>query len=117
MQETLFVENSAMYLANRRLEDVLGGEGDTANRVILSHPSVGTYTPGSDINDTDLSSSKEALTVTTWKYASVYVDDTDIKQNLLNAGEVAAQSMQRQLNNVIEQAVTGEVTNALFTLD
>lgn len=117
MEETLWVENSAMFIANRRLEDTLGGEGDTANRVIVSHPAVGTYTPGTDINDKDLSSSKEALTVNTWKYASVYVDDTEMKQNLLNAGENAAHSMMEQINNVIEQAVLSEVTNAGKTLD
>jgi hypothetical protein len=42
MEEVLFVENTALYLANRRLENVLGGEGDTAKRVILTHPSTGT---------------------------------------------------------------------------
>lgn len=117
MQEVLFVENTALYLANRRLENALGGEGNTANRVIVSHPATGTYTPGSDITDKDLNSSSESLTVNTWKYASVYVDDTDLKQNLLNAGEVAAQSMQRQHNNRIEQAVLTEVTNSKYTLD
>jgi hypothetical protein len=117
MQEVLFVENTALYLANRRLENVLGGEGDTAKRVILTHPSTGTYSPGTDINDKDLTGSNESLTVTTWNYASVYVDDTDIQQNLLNAGSVAGQSMQRQHNNRIEQAVLTEVTNSQWSLD
>jgi hypothetical protein len=117
MQETLFVENTALYLANSRLENYLAGEGDTVNRVIVSHPSTGTYIPGSDINDKDLSSSKEALVVNTWKYASVYVDDTDMRQNLIKAGETAAQSMQRQHNNIIEQAFLSEVTNSKWFLD
>ena len=117
MQKVLFVENTAVYIANTRLKDQLGGDGDTGNRPILSLPTIGTYTPGSDISDTDLTATNEQLSIATWKYASVYVDDTDLKQNYYGAAEESARRMQQQHNNVIEQAVMTEVTNATHTVD
>lgn len=117
MQKVLFVENTAVYVANTRLKDQLGGDGDTGNRPILSSPIISTYTPGSDLTDVDLTATNEQLTITTWKAASIYVDDTDMKQNFYGAASESARRMQQQHNNVIEQAVMTEVTNATHTVD
>src|SRR5688572_26373784 len=89
-QKSLFVENSAVFFANTRLENLLAGDGDAANRPILSHPTRATYTPGTDLTDTALTASNEQLTVSTWSASSVVVDDTEKIQNFYAAGRTAA---------------------------
>lgn len=117
LQRTLFVENTAVFLAGREAERVLAQDGRKFHKPILSKPSVGTYIPGSDISDTDLNSTDATLEVDTFKYASVYLDDTEKKQNSYETGSYVAESMMRQLNNEIEQAFLSEVTNATHTVD
>ncbi len=117
MQKTLFVENTAVFLAGTEAQAALAQDGRKFHKPILSKPSTGTYTPGTDINDKDFTSSDEELEVDTFKYASVYVDDTEKKQNYYSAAENAAMSMMRQLNNLTEQAFLAKVTDAKHTVD
>lgn len=117
VQKSLFVENTAMLIANTRLVNLLAGEGATAYRTILSYPSSGTYTPGSDITNQTLTSSSESLTVSTWLAAKVTVDDTEKKQSIIDIGSTVAERMMKRLNNVIEQAVLAQITNAKWSLD
>jgi hypothetical protein len=117
MQKTLFVENTAVFLAGTEAQAALAQDGRKFHKPILSKPSTGTYSPGSDIDDKDFTSSDEELEVDTFKYASVYIDDTEKKQNYYSAAENAAMSMMRQLNNITEQAFLGDVTNAKHTVD
>jgi hypothetical protein len=116
-QESLFVENTAVFVANTRLKTLLSSDGDTGNRPILSHPTRATYTPGTDLGDTPLTASNEQLTVTTWSASSVVVDDTEKIQNFYAAGRQAARDMMKMHNNVIEQAVLAEVSNSRHTVD
>jgi len=116
-QKSLFVNNSAMLVANTTLRNLVAGEGDTVRRVIMSHAAQGTYTPGSDLSFTTLSSSEPALSIATWFFSAVRVDDTEKKQSIISIGEIAAQRMMANHNNRIEQAVLYEVFNATFSLD
>lgn len=117
MQETLFVENNAIGIAGMRFVEVENGGYDTVNRVILNKPQLGTYTPGTDVSYQALSATNEQLTISTWKYAAVTIDDTEKKQSAYEIGAVLAQQMQRVHNNNIEQAFLAEVTNATHTVD
>ena len=116
-EKSFFVENKAMAIANTTLRNLVAGEGKTVNRVILSYPASATYTPGTDITATNLTGSKEALTIATWKAARVVVDDTEERQSIISLGENIANKMMRVHNNQIEQAVVYEVYNSAFTLD
>lgn len=118
LQKTLFVENTAVFLADTEAGRVLTQDGRKYHNPILSHPTTGTYSPGEDINDKDLTSTDDYLEVDTFKYASVYVDDTSKKQNFYGAAEHASASMQKQLNNLVEQAFLNKVkTDAVHTID
>lgn len=117
MQETLFVENNAIGIANMRFVEVENGGYDTVNRVIMNKPQLGTYIPGTDVSYQALSATNEQLTISTWKYAATTVDDTEKKQSAYEIGAVVAQQMQRVHNNYIEQVFLGEITNATHTVD
>lgn len=116
-QRSLFVENSAVYVANTSLRNLAAGDGDTVNRPILSHPTRATYTPGSDLSDTNLTASNEQLSIATWSASSVVIDDTERVQNYYETGRIASSRMMKMHNNVIEQAVMAEVSNAGHTVD
>jgi hypothetical protein len=117
MQETLFVENNAIGIANMRFVEVENGGFDAVNRVILNKPRLGTYTTGTDVDYQALSASNEQLTIGTWKFAATTIDDTEKKQSAYEIGAVLAQEMQRVHNNYLEQAFLSEVTNAIHTVD
>ncbi len=117
LQKTLFVENTAVFLADTEASRVLAADGRKFHKPIISKPSTGTYVPYQDITLNPLNSSDQELEVDTFKYSVVEVDDTDIKQNFYDAASFAAMSMQKQLNNLIEQAFLSQVSNAGHTLD
>ena len=103
LQNTLFVENTAVFLAGTEASSVLAVDGRKFHKPIMSHASTGTYTPGSDIDDKDFVSSDEELEVDTFKYASMYLDDTEKKQSGYELSGRIATDIQRQLNNLAEQ--------------
>nr|AUN36870.1 hypothetical protein [uncultured bacterium] len=117
MQETLYVENNAIGIANMRFVEVENGGYDTVNRVILNKPQIGIYTPGTDVSYQALSATNEQLTISTWKYAATTVDDTEKKQSAYEIGAKVAQDMQRVHNNYLEQSFLSEVTNSTHTVD
>lgn len=117
MQSTLFVENTAVFLAGTEPQAVLTPDGKKYHKPILSHAKTGTYTPGTDISDEDLTSTDASFEVDQRTYASIYVDDTDKRQNFYDAASHAAVGIQRQLNNRIEQHFLSQVTSADNTLD
>lgn len=116
-ERSLFVDNKAMAIADTTLRNLVAGEGDTVNRVIMSYPASGTYVPGTDINANALTGTKESLTIGTWFSSLVIVDDTEKKQSIVAIGELAAKRMMADHNNRIEQSIVSEVTNSLWTLD
>ena len=116
-QRSLFVENKAMIIANTTLRNLLAGEGDVVNRVILSHPAAETYTPGTDLSNPALTSTSPSLTVATWFASRVTIDDTEKKQSIIEIGREVARRMMHNHNNRIEQAVLYEVFSATWSID
>lgn len=116
-ERSLFVENKAMAIADTTLRNIVAGEGDTVNRVIMSYPASAVYVPGTDITATPVTGTKEALTIATWFASEVIIDDTEKKQSIIEIGQLAAKRMMMDHNNRIEQAVMAEVTNSLWTID
>ena len=111
LQNTLFVENTAVFLAGTEASSVLASDGRKFHKPIMSHAVTGTYTPGSEISDKDFVSTDEELEVDTFKYASMYLDDTEKKQSGYAISSRIAQDIQKQLNNLTEQAFLNRVKN------
>jgi len=109
LQNTLFVENTAVFLAGTDAASVLAVDGRKYHKPIMSHASTGTYTPGSDIEDKDYVSTDEELEVDTFKYGSMYLDDTEKKQSGYAISGRIANDIQKQLNNLSEQAFLNRV--------
>lgn len=116
-QKSLFVDNKAMAVANTTLRNLVAGEGSSVNRTIVSYPASATYVPGTDITAKAVSGSKETLSIGTWLASRVVIDDTEEVQSIIALGQNIANKMMMDHNNRIEQAVTAEVTNSLWTLD
>lgn len=116
MQETFLKESVALGVANTALIADLK-DGATIHKPYGSYPRVQTYTKGTDITVKDLTSTDDTLTVNTAKVASFYVDDIDRIQNKYDTIKEFATIAQRQLNNVLDQAVMSEYSNAGTTLD
>jgi len=117
LQKTYFVENTAVFLAGTRGVDSLSSNGRKFHIPILTHIADGTYTPGTDIVDTDLISSDQELEVNTFKYGSAYIDDVEARQSLYDAAARSSMSIMRTLNNRIEQAFLNNITSAQHTVD
>lgn len=115
MQETFLKESVALGVANVELRADLM-DGDTLHKPYGSYPRVQTYVKGSDIKVKDIKSTDDTLTVSTAKVASFYVDDLDAIQNKYDAVKGFAAIAQRQLNNVLDQAIMAEYLNAGKTL-
>jgi hypothetical protein len=111
MQTIFFKENVAIALANTELRDQLF-EGDTVNKPYRSHLVVKTYTKATDITSQDVSGANEQLTVSTAKVVPFYVDDIDKLQNKWDMAMKFAGDAQRLLNNVLDQVIASEFTNA-----
>ena len=111
MQVVFFKENVALALANTELRDQLT-VGDTLHKPYRSHPRVTSYTKGTDITVSDRSGTDEYLLVDTAKISPFYVDDLDKIQNKWDMASKFAQDGQRLLNNVLDQAILAEHSNA-----
>lgn len=116
-ERSLFVENKAMAIANTTLRNLVAGEGDTVNRVIVSYPASATYTPGTDITANPVTGSKESLTISTWFASRVVIDDTEKRQSVIELGQNISNKMMQDHNNRIEQSILAETTNSQWTLD
>ncbi|MFA6475729.1 MAG: hypothetical protein WCV88_06110 [Patescibacteria group bacterium] len=111
MQVVFFKENVALALANTELRDQLS-VGDVIHKPYRSRLHVKNYTKGSDITVFDVSGTDEYLTVDTTKIVPFYVDDLDKIQNKWDMATKFSADAQRLLNNVLEQAVLSEYSNA-----
>lgn len=116
MQETFFKESVALGIANTELVADLK-DGYRVYKPYGSYPRVQTYVKGTDITVKDLAAEEDYLDVDTAKVASFYVDDIDRIQNKYNVIQEFAAFAQRQLNNVLDQAVISNYSNAGTTLD
>ena len=112
LQADLYVANTAVYLANQNLSDLISTTGYKAHRPILSHPQVGTYTPHSDIDFEQKSATKETLEVDTFEYAAEDIDITESKQSPYDLLGQSLLSIRRGLMNGVEQKFLSQITNA-----
>lgn len=116
LQADLYVKNSAVYLANRSGENLINKEGKILHRPIMSMPSVGTYTPYTDIDFSQKSAEDQTLTVDTYKYAADEIDDTDAAQTPYSLPQHSSESIRRGLMNQVEQEFTSEFANARHSI-
>lgn len=116
LQADLFVKNTAVYLANQRLENIISEDGRKAHRPILSHPDVGTYTPHSDISFDEKAASKQTLEVSTFEYAAEDIDITEKNQTPYDLIQHSLQSIRNGLMNRVEQVYLSEIANAKHTI-
>lgn len=112
LQADLFVQNTAVFLANQSLEDLIRTDGRKAHRPILSHPQVGTYTPHSDISFDEKSATKQTLEVDTFEYAAEDIDITEKNQTPYDLLSHSLESIRKGLMNGVEQKFMDEITNA-----
>ena len=112
LQVDLFTVNSAVYLANQRLENLISTNGYKAHKPILSHPDVGTYTPHQDITFDEKSATKQTLEVDTFEYAAEDIDITEKNQTPYNLLEHSLKSIRKGLMNRVEQKFLSEISNA-----
>lgn len=112
MQRIFFKENIALPLANTELREYLR-DGDTLHKPYRSYLAAQNYTKGTDISTfNDLTATDEYLTVDTTKVVPFYVDDLDKIQNKWDMATKHAQDAGRVLNNILDQAVLGQYSNA-----
>ena len=116
LQNDLYVENSAVYLANKSGENLISTNGKVLHRPIMSMPDTGTYTPYSDITFNQKSAEDQYLTVDTYKYAADEIDDTDEAQTPYSLPEHSSKSIRRGLMNQVEQVFTSQFTNARHSI-
>lgn len=116
LQVDLHVENTAVYLANQRLENLISTNGKKAHRPALSHPVTGTYTPYSDITFGRKTATEQYLTVDNFEYAADEIDVTDSAQTPYDLINHSSSSIRRGLLNRIEQLYLTEIANAKHTI-
>lgn len=116
LQADLFTQNTAIYLANQSLENVISTNGYKAHRPIISHPQTGTYTPHSDISFETKTAEKQTLTVDTFEYAAEDIDITEKNQNPYDLLSHSLTSIRKGLMNRVEQKYLGEITNAYHSI-
>jgi hypothetical protein len=112
LQADLYVANSAIWLANQSLEDIIRTDGYKAHRPILSHPQVGTYTPHSDISFETKTATKQTLEVDTFEYAAEDIDITEQSQTPYNLLSHSLESIRKGLMNRVEQVYLSNITSA-----
>lgn len=112
LQVDLYTANSAVYLANQSLEQILSTNGRKIHKPLLSHPNTGTYTPHSDISFTTKTATDQYLEVTTFEYAAEDIDDTETNQSPYALLQHSLNSIRKGLNNRVEQKFLSEISNA-----
>lgn len=116
LQRDLFTSNTAIFLANQSLEDIIKTDGRKVHKPIVSHPHMGTYTPYSDIDFQRKRAEKQDLEVDTFEYAAEEVDITDKNQNPYDLLGQSLESIRKGLNNTVEQEFLGQLTNSFHTI-
>ncbi len=112
LQVDLFTVNSAIYLANTSLEDLIRTNGRKVHKPILSNPDMGTYVPYSDISFEQKTATKQTLEVDTFKYAAEEIDIVDKSQTPYDLINQSLFSIRKGLLNGVEQNFLGQIVNA-----
>ena len=118
MQQTFYVENTALYLANRRGEGVLSTKGNKLHRPIVSKAKASTYTPYADITLVQRKSEQATLTVGTWLDANTILDDTDKAQmSPYDMPGFIGTDLMKVLNDKVEKNFLANISSAANTVD
>lgn len=112
LQADLYTANTAVYLANQTLEDLIRADGRKAHKPILSHPDIGTYTAHSDITFDQKTATKQTLEVDTFEYAAEDIDITEKNQTPYDLLSHSLTSIRKGLMNRVEQKFLSEIANA-----
>ncbi len=112
LQADLYTDNTAIWLANQTLEQIISTDGHKAHRPIASHPLTGTYIPHNDIEFSKKSAAKQTLTVDTYKYAAEDIDVTEEAQTPYDLVAHSLLSIRKGLMNLVEQKFLSEIANA-----
>jgi hypothetical protein len=116
LQADLYTANTAVYLANQSLENIIRQDGRKAHKPILSHPQTGTYTPHNDITFDQKKASKQTLEVDTFEYAAEEIDITEKNQTPYDLLNHSLESIRRGLMNRVEQVYMGQISNAFHSI-
>ncbi|MFD5297215.1 N4-gp56 family major capsid protein [Streptomyces mutabilis] len=107
------LEKSLVYAApgvvNREYEGDIAQYGDTVHITTLADPTVGTYTPHTDITIEDVDDSDQTLLIDQAKYFAFEVDDVE-KRQARNGGAVLTEQARKaayKLRDVADQYVAG----------
>lgn len=116
LQADLYTANTAIWLANQSLEDIIRTDGRKAHRPVLSHPQIGTYTPHSDISFDTKTAVKQTLEVDTFEYAAEDIDITEKKQNPYDLLSHSLTTIRKGLMNSVEQKFLAQIPNASHSI-
>lgn len=107
------LEKSLVYAApgvvNRDYEGDIANYGDTVHITSLADPTIGTYTPHTDITIEDVDDSDATLLIDQAKYFAFEVDDVE-KRQAFNGGRVLTEQARKaayKLRDVADQYVAG----------
>ncbi|MEU1908113.1 N4-gp56 family major capsid protein [Streptomyces hygroscopicus] len=107
------LEKSLVYAAsgvvNRDYEGDISQYGDTVHITSLAEPTIGTYTPHTDITIEDVDDSDTTLLIDQSKYFAFEVDDVE-KRQARNGGAVLTEQARKaayKLRDVADQYVAG----------
>src|SRR5690554_298657 len=118
MQETLFVENTAVFLADRSAEAVLSHDGKKVHKPIISKAKAETYTPYQEITLRQRKAEKQTLEVDTFESANTELDDTDKAQMAQYAvPSFIAKDIMKVLNDRVEKKFLSQITGAKHVVD
>lgn len=112
LQADYYTQTSALYLANQTLESVISTDGKKAHKPILSNPSVGDYTPHTDIDFDQKSAEKQTLEVNNFPYAAEVIDITEKNQSMYDLISHSSRAIRQGLINRTEQIFTSQITDA-----
>ncbi|MDG9705550.1 P22 phage major capsid protein family protein [Streptomyces sp. DH37] len=107
------LEKSLVYAApgvvNRDYEGDISQYGDTVHITTLAEPTIGTYTPHTDITIEDVDDTDSTLTIDQAKYFAFEVDDVE-KRQARNGGAVLTEQARKaayKLRDTADQYVAG----------
>lgn len=112
LQVDFVTANTAVYLANTRLENLISQDGRKAHRPIMSGTSAGTYTAHTEITYEAKTAEDSYLEVDTSIYGAHEIDDTEKAQSPYELVSLASSGIRAQLNNQVEQKYLSKITDA-----
>lgn len=117
LQADYYTQTSALYLANQTLETVLSTDGKKAHKPILSNPSMGDYTPHTDITFDQKKAEKQELVVDNFPYAAEVIDITEKNQTIYDLLGQSSKAIRQGLMNRTEQIFMDQITSAAHSFN